>query len=104
MRAHHAVAGGYGFRDAPDGIWTEGTAQAALILHDPSLFPLLLAQRAPDGLLYASPDSRIRTGLALTPQSTTDDFYYFHLPHLGATAWSVLAATSTNPFAPPRAR
>jgi hypothetical protein len=100
VRAHHAIDGGYGFRDAPDGVWTEGTAQAALVLQQPSLFALLLAQRAPDGLLFASPNDRIRTGLALTPSSTTDDFYYFHLPHLGATAWSVLAVTGTNPFRP----
>jgi hypothetical protein len=64
------------------------------------VFAVLKAAEAPDGLLYASPQARIHTGLALSPSSTTDDFYYFHLPHLGATAWAVLAATGTNPFAP----
>jgi hypothetical protein len=100
VRGHHAVGGGYGFRDAPDGIWTEGTAQAALTLPDASLFALLLKQLAPDGLLYATASGTIRTGLALTPESVTDDFTYFHLPHLGATAWAVLAATGANPFRP----
>jgi hypothetical protein len=40
----------------------------------------------------------VRTGLAIGPSSITDDFYYFHLPHLGATAWAVLAAIGFNPF------
>jgi hypothetical protein len=100
VRAHLRIDGGYGFHDHPDGIWTEGTAQAALVLHEPGVFAVLKAAEAPDGLLYASPQARIHTGLALSPSSTTDDFYYFHLPHLGATAWAVLAATGTNPFAP----
>ena len=98
VRAHHAVGGGYGFGAAPEGVWTEGTAQAALVLGERGVLGLLAGQRAPGGYLYASPDARVRTGLALTPGSTTDDFYYFHLAHLGATAWSVLAATGTNPF------
>ena len=99
VRAHHAVGGGFGFRDAPDGMWTEGTAQAALVMHDASLWPALLGQRAPGGYLYAAATDRVRTGLALRPDSTTDDLYYYRLPHLGATAWAVLAATGTNPFA-----
>jgi hypothetical protein len=34
----------------------------------------------------------------LSPTSTTDDFFYFRLPHLGATAWAAIAATGWNPF------
>jgi hypothetical protein len=34
----------------------------------------------------------------LSPISTTDDFYYYRQPHLGATAWAALAATAWNPF------
>ena len=102
VRTHCAVGGGYGFRDGAEGIWTEGTAQAVLVLHDAKAAALLLRQRAPDGLLHATPDARVGTGLALRPNSTTDDFSYFHLPHLGATAWAALAATGTNPFVPAR--
>jgi len=105
VRGQHAVAGGYGFALHPDAVWTEGTAQMALtlgVLGDTGgaerLFPLLLAQRAPGGFLYASPQARMRTGLAIGPTSRTDDLYYFHLPHLGATAWAVLAANTWNPF------
>lgn len=106
-RERHGVAGGYGFNGNPDGVWTEGTGQAALVLRASnraqdatSLWPLLLAQRAPSGLLYATPAQRIRTGLSIGPTSTTEDFYYYHLPHLGATAWAVLAAAGWNPFRP----
>ncbi len=106
-RSRHGVKGGYGFNANPDGIWTEGTGQAALVLRASgregdatALWPILVAQRAPSGLLFATPDPRIRTGLQIGPDSKTDDFYYFHLPHLGATAWAVLAATGWNPFQP----
>ncbi|GJG95441.1 hypothetical protein [Cupriavidus pauculus] len=106
-RDKHGVKGGYGFNANPDGIWTEGTGQAALVLRAAGrdgeaapLWPLLMAQRAPSGLLFATPDARVRTGLQIGPDSKTDDFYYFHLPHLGATAWAVLAATGWNPFQP----
>jgi len=106
-RAHHAVRGGYGFNANPDGVWTEGTGQAALVLRasgrddeTKGLWPVLLAQRAPSGMLYATPERRIRTGLSIGPDSTTEDFYYYHLPHLGATAWAVLAAAGWNPFQP----
>jgi len=111
-RTRHGVkgdglTGGYGFNANPDGLWTEGTGQAALVLRATgreqdaaSLWPILMAQRAPSGMLFATPESRIRTGLQIGPDSKTDDFYYFHLPHLGATAWAVLAATGWNPFQP----
>ena len=106
-RTRHGVRGGYGFKADPDGIWTEGTGQAALVLRASGrdaeaapLWPLLLAQRAPSGMLFATPEARISTGLQIGPDSKTDDFYYFHLPHLGATAWAVLAATGWNPFQP----
>lgn len=104
---HHRIQGGYGFKGDPDGMWTEGTGQAALVLlatgreaQAEPLWKLLRTQRAPSGLLYATPEPRISTGLQIGPTSKTDDFYYFHLPHLGATAWAVLAAAGWNPFRP----
>jgi hypothetical protein len=100
VRAHQAVGGGYSFAAPADGVWTEGTAQAALILPDAAALRTAQAQVAPDGLLYATAGGTVRTGLGLSPGSVTDDFRYLHLPHLGATAWAVLAATRTNPFRP----
>ncbi|KGX61535.1 hypothetical protein Y024_3179 [Burkholderia pseudomallei TSV44] len=103
----HRIDGGYGFNAHPDGVWTEGTAQAALALQAAGrsddarpLWALLMSQRAPSGLLFATPEPSIRTGLSIGPTSKTDDFRYFHLPHLGATAWAVLAAAGWNPFRP----
>jgi hypothetical protein len=107
MRAHHAAGGGYGFKGEPDGMWTEGTGQAALVLlatghgdEAEALWPLLLAQRSPSGLLFATPQARVSTGLSIGPDSKGEDFFYFHLPHLGATAWAALAAAGRNPFEP----
>lgn len=106
-RTRHGVKGGYGFKANPDGVWTEGTGQAALVLRASErddeaqpLWALLLSQRAPSGMLFATPEARIGTGLSIGPDSTSEDFYYFHLPHLGATAWAVLAAAGWNPFQP----
>jgi len=103
---HHRAGAGLGFNAQPDGVWTEGTGQAALVLQARGrsdaaapLWDVLLSQRSPSGLLYATPNERIRTGLAIGPTSKSEDFYYFHLPHLGATAWAVLAAAGWNPFA-----
>ncbi|APR94802.1 hypothetical protein PATSB16_14600 [Pandoraea thiooxydans] len=110
-KRHHRIDGGYGFKADPDGLWTEGTGQAALVLQltghpgqAAPLWPILLAQRSPAGLLFATPEQRISTGLSIGPTSKTNDFYYFHLPHLGATAWAVLAAARWNPFVPQNAR
>jgi len=101
----HRAGDGYGFNRDPDGLWTEGTAQAAAVaqlngLSDKAqpLWSVLLAQEAGDGWLFATPAARISTGLAIGPDSVTNDFFYYHLPHLGATAWAAIAATGVNPF------
>jgi len=101
----HGVAGGFAFNDDRSGMWTEGTAQAALAYRAAGqtekaeqLFAALAGQISPGGYLWATPQQRISTGLAIGPDSTTADFYYLHRPHLGATAWAVIAAKGWNPF------
>lgn len=100
----HRSGDGYGFRRQPDGIWTEGTAQVAAAMQasgkvvPDSLWQLLAAQRGDGGMLYATPQSRIGTDFAIGPTSTYADFFYYHYPHLGATAWAALAAKAWNPF------
>jgi hypothetical protein len=101
----HGVPHGFDFNDDRDGVWWEGTAQAALVYRaldrtKPAerLLKAISRRFSPGGLLWATDAARITTGLALSPESTTDDFYYFRLPHLGATAWAALAATGWNPF------
>ena len=104
-KANLAVPGGFDFNNDRDGLWTEGTAQAALVeraVGDGAAADALLATAtalaAPSGYLYATKAGRITTGLPLGPDSKTDDFYYFHRPHLGATAWAALAEAHWNPF------
>ncbi len=104
-RAHLAVPGGFDFNGDRDGFWTEGTAQAAFVegaLGDETRRKSLLTAAArltgPSGYLYATGSGRITTGIAIGPGSTSEDFYYYHRPHLGATAWAVLAETGFNPF------
>ena len=101
----HGVPGGYDFDADRDGLWVEGTAQAALALRAAgraeAAAPLLaeLARHAsPHGLLFATREERLTTGLAVGPASTTADFLYYRHPHVGATAWAVLAALGWNPF------
>ena len=105
VEQHFAVAGGYDFDNDRDGLWIEGTAQAALTFRATgqaaraaTLLDGLRTHRSPDGWLYATPVQRLTTGLAIGPDSTTPDFFYFNRPHLGATAWATLAALGWNPF------
>jgi hypothetical protein len=105
VEANYAVGDGFDFNDDRDGIWSEGTAQAALVYRALGAdqeagrrLAWLTREISPGGLLWATDRPRITTGLALSPQSTRDDFYYYRLPHLGATAWAALAATGWDPF------
>jgi len=102
--ANHRIGDGYGFKRQPDGMWTEGTGQVAAALQasgkpvPDGLWRAIGAQRGADGMLYATPQQRIVTSFAIGPLSTYDDFFYYHHPHLGATAWAALAAKGGNPF------
>jgi hypothetical protein len=86
-------------------LWVEGTAQASLayrIAGDPrrsaQLLATLEADRTPSGFLNATRGGPVSTGLSIDPTATEPDFFYFRRPHLGATAWATLAATTWNPF------
>lgn len=94
----HGVDCGFDFNDDRDGIWLEGTAQAALasrVRGDRAAAEKRLAcivrEFATGDYVYATREPRITTGLAA-------DAYYFRLPHLGATAWAALAALGRNPY------
>lgn len=101
----HGVGEGFDFNDDRDGIWWEGTAQVALAraavgdrAGARALLRALDGQVAPSGLVWATSVPRLTTGLALAPDSREADFVYYRRPHLGATAWAVLAARGWNPF------
>jgi hypothetical protein len=108
VEREHRVAGGFDFNADRDGLWLEGTAQAALIYRlwgrdreAAALLATIAGQFARGGYVYATREPRISTGLALGSASATADFYYFRRPHLAATAWAALAATGRNPFVAP---
>ena len=101
----HGVSGGFDFNDDRDGLWVEGTAQAALVYrslgqakHYQTCMAEVSAHFSAGGYLYATREPRITTGLAIHPDSRAADLYYFHAPHLGATAWAAIAASGWNPF------
>jgi hypothetical protein len=105
IEREHAVPGGFDFNADRDGLWTEGTAQAALVYRKlgrsvdaDKLFATIAQQRSSGGFFYATREARITTGLAVGTDSGSADFYYYRRPHLGATAWAALAARNRNPF------
>ena len=110
IRANNAVVG-FDFNDDRDGLWLEGTAQAALVYRylgrsDDArrMFATIAQHISPGGYVWATREAKITTGLAIGPDSVTDDFRYYRLPHLGATAWAALAAQGWNPFTGQRVR
>ena len=99
-----SVGGGFAYGENRDGVWTEGTGQIALLLEllgqqDKAkvLLATIEAQRAPNGGYFASGAKQLPTGFALDTDPTQPRLY-FHLPHLGATAWAALAERGFNPF------
>ena len=93
----NAVRGGFSFTDVRDGLWTEGTAQAALVYRwtgneaeADRLLASVARQASAGGFLYATHEPRI----------TALYSHYHHQPCLAATAWAVLAALNRNPYLP----
>jgi hypothetical protein len=102
---HLAVPGGFDFNGDRDGLWIEGTAQAALayrmsgdLARSREILAGLRSDQTGSGLLNATRSARVTTGLSIDPTGTNADFFYYRRPHLGATAWAALAATGWNPF------
>lgn len=107
--AAFGVAGGFDFNDDRDGLWVEGTAHASTAYRilgatgraDALIDGLLAHDVAPIGYLFATRAPSLTTGLFDGP----DPIRYFRWPHLGATAWVVLATLGVSPFTlPPKAR
>jgi hypothetical protein len=99
-----AIGDGYTYSDAGSALWTEGTAQAALVW---ALFGhpdkaaaagrAVEGERAPRGAYFATPQLRLATGFT-DAASPGMQRYYYHLPHLAAAAWAALAEKHFNPF------
>ncbi len=97
------VPGGFSYGEARGGIWTEGTAQVALLMaltgkedRAAALNRTVAKMASPDGY-YATDVPALATGFALESDKTQGRVY-FHLPHLAATAWAALAQARFNPF------
>jgi hypothetical protein len=95
---------GYSYSDAGGGLWTEGTAQAALVtklLGHADMAAVLgasvAAERAPQGGFFATEEASMPTGFADASDPGAQRLY-FRLPHLAAAAWAALAETGFNPF------
>jgi hypothetical protein len=95
---------GFAYSQAKEGLWTEGTAQVALLLEltgrEAEAEPFLNAaetMRAPDGSYYAASTKQLPTGFMLETDPTQPR-QYFHIPHLAAVAWVALARQRFNPF------
>ncbi len=98
-------SGGYAYSEARDGLWTEGTAQVALLAalsgreqEAAALRAVITGMRTKDGSgYYASDRSALPTGFMLDTDPTKAR-EYFHIAHLAALAWAALAAQRFNPF------
>jgi hypothetical protein len=87
-----------------NGIWTEGTAQVALLQRklgnkdrSGALIAVVESQRSPEGGYFASSVAGLPTGYGLESDPTKPRLY-FRLPHLGAASWAALAETGFDPF------
>jgi hypothetical protein len=110
VRRRLGDAGGFAYSEARGGVWTEGTAQAALLFavlgrtrDAAALLRVLGAQRAPGGGYYAASAGAAPTGFMLDTDPAQPRLY-FHILHLAAAAWVALAERRFNPFtgSPPR--
>jgi len=99
-----AAAGGYAYGETRDGMWTEGTAQAALLEKklgnwdkSRALIAAIESQRSPDGGYFATSTQSVATGYGQESDPSKPRLY-FRLPHLGAAAWAALAENGFDPF------
>ncbi|MTJ83052.1 MAG: hypothetical protein F8N37_18870 [Telmatospirillum sp.] len=104
IEASLAVGDGVAYGPVRDGVWTEGTAQAALLdrlagQQDKARRRLsaLAPQRLADGSYLATSTASLPTGFVLATDPSKPRLY-FRLPHLAATAWVALAECGFNPF------
>ncbi|WP_344470126.1 hypothetical protein [Rhizomicrobium electricum] len=95
---------GFAYSEAGTGIWTEGTAQAGLLMglsqptdDQTALASVIARNRTADGSYYASDGPSLPTGFQLQTDPTKPREYY-HTPHLAALAWVALLQMRFNPF------
>lgn len=100
---------GFAYGEAKQDLWTEGTAQVALLLEllgrrkeASDTMKALEAMRGPHGSYYAAASEQLPTGFMLETDPTQPR-QYFHVEHLAAVAWVAIAQRRYNPFTRTRA-
>ena len=95
---------GFSYSEAKEGLWTEGTAQAALFMElsgqeteAKSLLAAVGTMQAADGSYFASSTRDLPTGFMLETDPTQPR-QYFHIAHLAAVSWTAIASHRLNPF------
>ena len=103
LRVRRAVSG-FTYSEVGDAVWTEGTAQMALLTHllgrtdeYTALMATIDSQKAPNNEYYATSATALATGFGDPMNPLTQRFYY-RLPHLAPTAWAAMAERGFNPF------
>ena len=106
--ARLATGGGFAYSEAAPGVWTEGTAQAGLLMAQEgrdvtSVAAAIARSRDAKGWYYAAEAPSLPTGFMLQTDPSKPRVYD-HVLHLGALAWVALFQQRFNPFtgaAPP---
>ncbi|MES2253949.1 MAG: hypothetical protein V4559_02775 [Pseudomonadota bacterium] len=95
---------GFAYSEAKEGLWTEGTAQVALLLalsgradEAARFMKAVDAMQAPDGSYFAANTKKLPTGFMLETDPTRPR-QYFHIAHLAAVSWAAMAQRRYNPF------
>jgi hypothetical protein len=98
-----SLRGGLSYGETREGVWTEGTEQAALAMRllgrEKEARVLMAAgqkDRAPGGFYFAA-DTKTSTGFDLQTD-LSQHRAYFRIPALAPLAWAALAQTGFNPF------
>jgi hypothetical protein len=96
--------GGFAYSEAKEGLWTEGTAQVALLLalsgradEAARFMKAVDAMQAPDGSYFAANTKKLPTGFMLETDPARPR-QYFHIAHLAAVSWAAMAQRRYNPF------
>jgi hypothetical protein len=102
IEVHHKVGNGFDYNTDLDGIWYEGTAQAAVAYavsgdtqRASQAVEAVKAAQLPDGGVPAAGRDGLTTGFYL---SHGEPCLYDHRAHVGATAWLYFAENGINPF------
>ena len=97
------LKGGLSYGETRDGVWTEGTEQAVLVMkmlgrakEAAALSAAAEKNRAPDGWYFAA-DTKTSTGFDLQTD-LKQRRAYFRIPALAPLAWAALAEQGFNPF------